>query len=164
MTKDLAKFDYADYYMFEWTGYRDQPAHHPVKENNAVGLWLATPRTEYRNTLPCLYIREVLEEEEWTNAERTMTGEINDCMGLAAKKRYTGWISLEIMMSFCVRTSIKMDTTNKAISWWNELFDKNGLIELLPDELSLMKSFEAHLDDLSELSRTAVLEEECNKM
>lgn len=149
MTKDLAEYDYADYYQWEWTGFRDQPETH-----SARGFWIARPWKHYALTLPAMHVNEVLENEDYLLANRTFTGMINDNYGEPAQKRMKGWVTMEMMMSFAILTSKRMDTKGWQPSQWNRLFHEQGLIELTPTELRDLKQLER---DFDKLSRTTVL-------
>jgi hypothetical protein len=152
MTKDLAGFDYKDYYQWEWTGYTI-----PHRQDCAVAYWIARPHAHFALTLPCLHICETLQGADYKDAERYIGGKIIEDVGVPAQKRMKGWIAIELLMSFAIMTSKKMETKDFKVSLWNRLFHEQGLIQLSREELKDMKSFEAHLASLQELSRKPCL-------
>jgi len=147
MSKDLAGFDYADYFRWEWTGYRE-----PVAMDCARGFWICVPHRHYAETLPCLHVNETLRDEEYKLAERCSDGTINDNYGEPAQKRMKAWITLELIMSFVIQTSKRCETRTWPVSHWNRLLHEEGLIELTEDEISQMKVFEATVDKLSRIT------------
>lgn len=147
MSKDLAGFDYKDYFKYEWTGYRE-----PAAMDCARGFWIAIPHAHFANTLPCLHVNETLRGDDYKNVERTMDNRINDNMGEPAQRRMKAWITLELIMSFVIRTSKRCETRDWMVSHWNRLLHEEGLIELTEDEISQMKVYEATIDKLSRVT------------
>lgn len=156
MTKDLAGFDYADYFRWEWTGYKE-----PLTMDCARGFWICIPHRHFANTLPCLHVNETLRGDDYKNAERYIGGMIIEDVGEPAQKRMKAWVTLELIMSFVIQTSKRCETRDWPVSHWNRLLHEEGLIELTEDEISQMKVFEATVDKLSRTTpkgETAILE------
>jgi len=153
LMKDLAGFDYSDYYTWEWTGWTE-----PHMQECAVAYWIARPHQHYYPALPCLHICEVLQGADYEDAERYIGGRVIVMdAGVPAQKRMKGWVAIELLMSFAISTSKKMETKDFKVSLWNRLFHEQGLIQLSREELKDMKDFEAHLASLQELSRKPCL-------
>ncbi len=141
-----------DYFTWAWTGYKE-----PESREFARGFWIARPHAHYAFTLPCLHVNETLRDLDYHMAERFIGGTIIEDIGKPAELRQKALVTLHMMMNFSIMTSKRMETKDWPVSQWNRLFHEQGLIELSREELQDLKTIEAHIASLPELSRKPCL-------